>query len=98
MPAQAINKRRSMRLSSRAEQSFSGAMSHSRESSIQDPSGADSHIFAGRARARYLMRMNYWGFSAVNASNSIVRRANLKAAAQAGQVSYDLHGPKAGAV
>jgi hypothetical protein len=38
--------------------------------------------------------MNYCGFSAANASISVVRRANVQAAAQAGQVSYDLYGAK----
>jgi hypothetical protein len=54
----------------------------------------DSHICTGHARARHVMRMNYCGFSAVNASISLVRRANVQAAVQAGQVSYDLYGAK----
>jgi hypothetical protein len=41
----------------------------------------DSHIFAGHARARHVMRMNYCGFSAVNASISVVRRADVQSAA-----------------
>ena len=57
-----------------------------RESSIEDPSGLGSHIFAGHGRARDLMRMNYCGFSAVDAPISVVPGGKLVGGAEAGHV------------
>ena len=64
----------------------------------QDPGGMDSHLFAGHARARYVMRMNYCGFSAVTRPISVVRRAKAQAAAQAGSDVQRSLGAKAGTV
>ena len=64
----------------------------------QDPGGMDSHLFAGHARARHVMRMNYCGFSAVTRPISVVRRAKVQAAAQAGSDVLRSLGAKAGTV
>lgn len=56
----------------------------------------DSHLFVGHARARHVMRVNYCGFSAVTRPISVVRRAKVQAAAQAGSDVQQSLGAKAG--